>query len=55
LLASTAAPTHNSKRLRPSSRQRFMPRPRNSTEVPSMPARKRASRPLEPLYDLLMA
>src|SRR6516225_3485615 len=42
LLASTAAPTHNSKRLRPSSRQRFMPRPRNSTEmVPSMPARKR--------------
>src|SRR5213080_2532862 len=34
--------THNSKRLRPSARQRFMPRPRNSTEMrPSMPARKR--------------
>src|SRR2546423_12614949 len=42
LLAITAAPTHNSKRLRPSARQRFMPRPRNSTEMrPSMPARKR--------------
>src|SRR6478736_9270355 len=42
LLASTAAPTHNSKRSRPSARQRFMPRPRNSTEMrPSMPARKR--------------
>jgi hypothetical protein len=44
LLASTAAPTHNSKRLRPSSRQRFMPRPRNSTEmVPSMPGSKALS------------
>src|SRR5216117_2400267 len=42
LLASTAAHTHNSKRSRPSARQRFMPRPRNSTEMrPSMPARKR--------------
>src|SRR5437879_4094747 len=42
LLAITAAPTHNSKRLRPSARQHFMPRPRNSTEMrPSMPARKR--------------
>src|SRR5437879_5649352 len=42
LLASTAAPTSNSKRSRPSARQRFMPRPRNSTEMrPSMPARKR--------------
>src|SRR5437773_7026164 len=42
LLASTAAPTHNSKRSRPSARQRFMPRPLNSTEMrPSMPARKR--------------
>src|SRR6516164_7275467 len=42
LLASTAAPTHNAKRSRPSARQRFMPRPRNSTEMrPSMPARKR--------------
>ena len=42
LLASTAAPTNNSKRLVPSARQRFMPRPRNSTEMrPSMPARKR--------------
>src|SRR5438552_10729041 len=42
LLASTAAPTPNSKRWRPSARQRFMPRPRNNTEMrPSMPARKR--------------
>src|SRR5207237_1915914 len=42
LLASTAAPPHNAKRSRPSARQRFMPRPRNSTEMrPSMPARKR--------------
>src|SRR6202158_799718 len=42
LLASTAAPTNTSKRGRPSARQRFMPRPRNSTEIrPSMPARKR--------------
>src|ERR1700745_2460087 len=42
LLASTAAATHNSKRSLPSARQRFMPRPRNSTEMrPSMPARKR--------------
>ena len=42
LLASTAAPTNTSKRWRPSARQRFMPRPRNSTEMrPSMPARKR--------------
>src|SRR5262250_3208759 len=42
LLASTAAPTHNSKRSFPSARQRFMPRPRHSTEMrPSMPARKR--------------
>src|SRR5437899_8002424 len=42
LLASTAAPTHNSKRWRPSAGQRFMPRPRNNTEMrPSMPARKR--------------
>src|SRR5713226_6677821 len=42
LLASTAAATHSSKRSRPSARQRFMPRPRNSTEMrPSMPARKR--------------
>src|SRR2546428_7317654 len=41
LLASTAAPTHNSKRWRPSAGQRFMPRPRNNTEMrPSMPARK---------------
>src|SRR6266849_1157468 len=42
LLASTAAPSHNSKRSGPSARQRFMPRPRNRTEMrPSMPARKR--------------
>src|SRR2546425_1364511 len=42
LLASTAAPTPNSKRWRPSAGQRFMPRPRNNTEMrPSMPARKR--------------
>src|ERR1700694_3732919 len=42
LLASTAAATHSSKRSRPSARQRFMPRPRNSTEMrPSIPARKR--------------
>src|ERR1700704_5388375 len=42
LLASTAAATHSSKRSRPSARQRFMPRPRNNTEMrPSMPARKR--------------
>src|SRR6202140_238045 len=42
LLASTAAATHNAKRSLPSARQRFMPRPRNSTEMrPSMPARKR--------------
>src|SRR5260370_24845047 len=42
LLASTAAPTNTSKRWRPSARQRFMPRPRNSTEIrPSMPAQKR--------------
>jgi hypothetical protein len=42
LLASTAAATHNSKRSWPSARQRFMPRPRNRTEMrPSMPARKR--------------
>jgi hypothetical protein len=33
---------HNSKRSGPSARQRFMPRPRNSTEMrPSIPARKR--------------
>ena len=42
LLASTAAATHNSQRSCPSARHRFMPRPRNSTEMrPSMPARKR--------------
>ena len=42
LLARTAAATHNSKRSAPSARQRFMPRPRNRTEMrPSMPARKR--------------
>ena len=42
LLASTAAPTNTSKRSRPWARQRFMPRPRKSTEMrPSMPARKR--------------
>src|SRR5882672_815780 len=42
LLASTAAATHSSNRSRPSARQRFMPRPRNNTEMrPSMPARKR--------------
>src|SRR5260370_19700204 len=42
LLARTAAATHISKRSRPSARQRFMPRPRNNTEMrPSMPARKR--------------
>ena len=42
LLASTAAATHSSKRSRPSAGQRFIPRPRNSTEMrPSMPARKR--------------
>src|SRR5712691_4033917 len=42
LLASTAAPTNNAKRSAPSARQRFMPRPRISTEMrPSMPARKR--------------
>src|SRR5260221_398084 len=42
LLASTAAPTNSPKRRRPSARQRFMPRPRNRTEMrPSMPARKR--------------
>ncbi len=42
LLVSTAAPTKTSKRTRPSARHRFMPRPRNSTEMrPSMPARKR--------------
>src|SRR3979490_3384615 len=33
LLASTAAATHSSKRSRPSARQRFMPRPRNNTEM----------------------
>jgi hypothetical protein len=37
LLASTAAPTNSSKRSMPTARQRFMPRPRNSTEMrPSM-------------------
>src|ERR1035437_1652894 len=42
LLASTAAPTKTSKRWRPLARQRFIPRPRNSTEIrPSMPTRKR--------------
>ena len=42
LLASTASPTKSSKRSRPCSRQRFIPRPRKSTEIrPSMPARKR--------------
>ena len=42
LLASTAAATHSSNRFRPSARQRFMPRPRNNTEMhPSIPARKR--------------
>src|SRR5258708_36118702 len=42
LLATTAAPTNSSKRWRPSARQRFMPRPRNSTEMrPSIHARKR--------------
>src|SRR5258708_14801110 len=42
LLASTAAATHSSNRSRPSARQRFMPRPRNNTEMrPSIPARKR--------------
>src|SRR5207244_8134917 len=44
LLASTAAPTHNSKRWRPSAGQRFMPRPRNNREMrPSMPARKHST------------
>jgi hypothetical protein len=39
LLASTAAPTNNVKRSTPSARQRFMPRPRISTEMrPSMPS-----------------
>ena len=33
LLASTAAATHISNRTRPSARQRFMPRPRNNTEM----------------------
>src|ERR1700681_4147838 len=33
LLASTAAATHSSNRSRPSARQRFMPRPRNNTEM----------------------
>ena len=42
LLVRTAAPTKTSKRSRPSARHRFIPRPRNSTEIrPSMPARKR--------------
>jgi hypothetical protein len=42
LLTSTAAPTNNAKRSPPAARQRFMPRPRISTEMrPSMPARKR--------------
>jgi hypothetical protein len=42
LLANTAAPTNTSKRLRPLARQRFMPGPRNRTEMrPSMPAGKR--------------
>src|ERR1017187_7443107 len=41
-LASTAAPTKTSNRSRPLARQRFIPRPRNSTEIrPSMPTRKR--------------
>ena len=42
LLASTAVPTHSSNRSRPFARHRFIPRPRNSTEMrPSIPARKR--------------
>jgi hypothetical protein len=42
LLASTAAATNKAKRSAPSARQRFMPRPRISTEMrPSIPARKR--------------
>jgi hypothetical protein len=42
LLTSTAAPTNTSKRSGPWARHRFMPRPRNRTEMrPSMPARKR--------------
>jgi hypothetical protein len=42
LLASTAVPTHSSNRSRPFARHRFIPRPRNNTEMrPSMPARKR--------------
>ena len=39
---SSGAPTNNSKRWRPSAGERFIPRPRNGTEMrPSMPARKR--------------
>ena len=42
LLPSTAVPTHSSNRSRPFARHRFIPRPRNSTEMrPSIPARKR--------------
>jgi hypothetical protein len=42
LLASTAVPTHSSNRSRPFARHRFIPRPRNKTEMrPSIPARKR--------------
>ena len=42
LLASTAVPTHSSNRSRPFARHRFIPRPRNNTEMrPSIPARKR--------------
>ena len=42
LLASTAAPTHSSNPSRPFARHRFIPRPRNNTEMrPSIPARNR--------------
>ena len=42
LLASTAAPTSISNLSRPLARHRFIPRPRNNTEMrPSMPTRNR--------------
>src|ERR1019366_8236787 len=42
LLASTAAPTSISNLSRPLARHRFIPRPRNNTEIrPSMPTRNR--------------
>jgi hypothetical protein len=43
----TAAPTHSSKRSRHSARQRFIPRPRNSTEMRPLDAGAKALALLE--------